>query len=159
MNAAGIELDELATARHSALEADPAHQTVTYDDFYAYMPTHQYIFTPTRELWPSSSVNARLPKVHEGAVVLSPATWLDQNRPVDQMTWAPGEPLVIWDRLVADGGWIKRKGSACFNLYRPPAIVGGDRNGVAPWCDHIRSVYPSHAGHIVRWLADRKSVV
>ena len=24
-------------------------------DFYSYMPTHQYIFTPTREMWPAST--------------------------------------------------------------------------------------------------------
>ena len=34
---------------------------VALDDFYAYMPGHSYIFVPTRELWPASSVNSRLP--------------------------------------------------------------------------------------------------
>ena len=33
---------------------------VTIDDFVAYMPGHVYIFTPSREVWPASSVNARL---------------------------------------------------------------------------------------------------
>jgi hypothetical protein len=28
--------------------------------FYAYMPLHRYIFAPSRELWPASSVNSRL---------------------------------------------------------------------------------------------------
>ena len=31
---------------------------VRLDDFYAYMPMHSYIYAPTRELWPASSVNA-----------------------------------------------------------------------------------------------------
>ena len=31
--------------------------------FVAYMPTHVYIFTPCREMWPAPSVNARLPRV------------------------------------------------------------------------------------------------
>lgn len=33
------------------------------EDFVAYMPSHQYIFKPTREMWPASSVNARVPPV------------------------------------------------------------------------------------------------
>ena len=36
---------------------------VAIDDFYAYMPGHSYIFVPTREMWPASSVNSRLPAV------------------------------------------------------------------------------------------------
>ena len=31
------------------------------DDFYAYMLEHKYIFAPTGEIWPASSVDARLP--------------------------------------------------------------------------------------------------
>ena len=33
---------------------------VALEDFYAYMPTHEYIFIPTREMWPAVSVNSRL---------------------------------------------------------------------------------------------------
>ena len=31
------------------------------DDFYGYMLEHRYIFAPTGEIWPASSVDARLP--------------------------------------------------------------------------------------------------
>ena len=36
---------------------------VKLEDFYAYMPMHNYIFAPSREPWPASSVNARIPPV------------------------------------------------------------------------------------------------
>src|ERR1035437_4362107 len=36
---------------------------VSLADFYAYMPMHNYIFTPSRDMWPASSVNARLASV------------------------------------------------------------------------------------------------
>jgi hypothetical protein len=36
---------------------------VSLGDFHAYMPTHSYIFAPSREMWPASSVNARIPPV------------------------------------------------------------------------------------------------
>jgi hypothetical protein len=29
------------------------------------MPTHSYIFTPSREMWPAASVNARIPPVSD----------------------------------------------------------------------------------------------
>jgi hypothetical protein len=69
---------------------------VTLEDFYAYMPGHEYIFIPTREMWPAVSVNARIGGVKVGVdddgepVTIPAALWLDQNKPVEQMTWAPG---------------------------------------------------------------------
>jgi hypothetical protein len=36
---------------------------VSLDDFYAFMPSHSYIFAPSREMWPAASVNARVPPV------------------------------------------------------------------------------------------------
>jgi hypothetical protein len=127
---------------------------VTLNDFHAYMPMHNYIFAPTRETWPASSINARL-----GSVLLDdekkiPAsTWLDQIRHVEQMTWAPGKPTLIHDELIDHGGWIARKDVTCFNLYRPPTIELGDPTQAGPWVDHGRKVYPDDADphhHVVR---------
>jgi hypothetical protein len=120
---------------------------VSRDDFSAYMPQHVYIFHPTREVWPASSVNARL-----GSAT---STWLDQNSPVEQMTWAPGMPMLIPDRLIADGGWIERPGVSCLNLYRPAIIKPGNAAEAARWLDHIDKVYRGDAEHIKKWLAHR----
>jgi hypothetical protein len=135
----------------------PKSTSVTKDDFFAYMPMHQYIFTPSRELWPAVSVNARVPPIIvRGLDKPIPASyWLDSHRAVEQMTWAPGEPMVIKDRLVANGGWISRPGCQCFNLYLPPTLVHGDRNGAQRWLDHVRLVYPNDADHIVMFVAQR----
>jgi hypothetical protein len=140
---------------------------VTIDDFVAYMPTHVYIFTPCREPWAGTSVNARLPSVpvlgkngrpkrRNGKIVtISPSRWLDQNRPVEQMTWAPGYPMLIKGRLVVDGGWIEREGVTCFNHYRPPGLQLGDASKAGPWLDHVRKIYPDDVNHINMWLAHR----
>lgn len=48
-----VELESISTGKRRVLP-----NAVTAEDFYAYMPTHQYIFVPSRELWPASSVNA-----------------------------------------------------------------------------------------------------
>ena len=144
-------------------EDDDVHQAekeasdggVLLNDFLAYMPTHSYIFMPSRELWPASSVNARIPPViGPTGKPIQPATWLDTNAPVEQMTWAPGKPMLIKDMLIADGGWIERPGCTVFNLYRPAHIVPkvGD---VAPWLSLVHKVFPNEADHIVLWLAHR----
>jgi len=88
-------------------------------------------------------------------VVLSAGSWLDRFKPVEQMTWAPGLPMIIRDRLILEGGWIERPGVACFNLYLPPAVPPGDLAKAGPWFDHIRYIYPEEADHIVDWLAHR----
>ena len=147
------------------LDAAPA-LGVSLDDFYAYMPQHVYIFTPTREVWPASSVDARIAPVPlldaDGAPVvdrqgkelkIAASAWLDRHRPVEQMTWLPGAPLVIENRLVAEGGWIERPGCQCFNLYRPPLLRPGDATQVGRWLEYVARVYPDDASHIVQYLA------
>jgi Family of unknown function (DUF5906) len=141
---------------------------VSLDDFHAVMPIHSYIFAPSREMWPARSVDARIPPVPifdaDGNSVLDDAgkqkrikasTWLDQNKPVEQMTWCPGLPMLIRNRLVSDGGWIERNDVTCFNLYRPPHIKPGNAQEAQRWLDHVRKVFGDDANHIVNWLAQR----
>ncbi|MGH9380857.1 MAG: DUF5906 domain-containing protein [Thermoanaerobaculia bacterium] len=143
---------ETRSAREEGKTPDPGGDlAVSARDFYAYMPMHMYIYRPTRELWPASSVNARAAEV-DG---MKPAPWIDQNRPVDQMTWAPGLPLLVPNRLIAEGGWIDHAGARVFNRYRPPKIEPGDASKAGPWLDHVRRVYPNDASHITTWLAQR----
>jgi hypothetical protein len=139
---------------------------VTLDHFVADMETHSYIYLPTRKPWPAPSVNARVRPVPlvdaEGRPVLDskkkpkriPASeWLDKNRPIEAVTWAPGEQMIVKDRLVAVGGWFDHAGASVLNLYRPPTIVHGDPKQAGPWIDHVRKVYPADAEHIIRWCA------
>ena len=157
--------DEKAARRERGA---PENAGVSLVDFRAYMPMHSYIFTPTREMWPASSVNARLAPIPlmdaDGKPVLDEdgkqikikaSTWLDQHRPVEQMTWAPAEAMLIYNRLISEGGWIEREGVTCFNLYRPPMIEPGNAAEAAPWLDHVEKVFPENVEHIVRWLAHR----
>jgi hypothetical protein len=141
---------------------------VSLNDFRAYMLMNNYIYMPTRDPWPKTSVNARLGKVQlvdaNGQPVLNDAgepekisasLWLDRNKSVEQMTWAPGLPELITNRLIADGGWIHRSNVTCLNLYRPPTIISGDAAAAKPWVDHLHRIYPNDAEHIQCWLAQR----
>ena len=141
---------------------------VTLADFYAFMPKHQYIFAPTGDLWPAASINARLPAVpllkKDGTAVLDdegnpksikPATWLDRNRPVEQMSWAPGEPEAIHGKLATKGGWIERDGVTTFNLYQPPIRQPGNPAGAARWLALGRRIYPNSFDRIATFCAHR----
>jgi hypothetical protein len=129
-----------------------------FDEFWAYLPDHKYIYVPTGELWPAASVDSRLPPVdvpmHAKPILAS--KFLDQTRAVQQMIWAPGEPTVIENRLMADGGWIPHIDARSFNLYRAPPpvppLAGAD---ASPWVRHVEYVFGAEADHIIKWLAHR----
>lgn len=141
-----IEVDAAPEAR----EGEFAKLT----DFFAYMPAHSYIFIPTRDLWPASSVNARVfPRPMLNGKPVQPASWLDLNRPVEQMTWDPNEPLLIKDRVMQISGYAQHQGASIFNLYRPPEPQDGDTSKAGPWLAHLRKIYPNDADHVVNYLA------
>lgn len=127
-----------------------AKQPRSLDDFYAYLPLHKYIFRPTREMWPSSSINSVLPIAADKE---TPAQWLDRNRAVDQMTWAPGEPELIEDRVMVNGGWNPKSGARCFNLYLPSSLVLGDATQARPWLELGKKIYPDDFSHIKNYFA------
>jgi hypothetical protein len=73
------------------------------------------------------------------------------------MTWAPGEPLTISDRLISEGGWVSHNGVSTFNLYRPPTIKKGNAKRAKPWLDLVRRVYPGEDGEeILNFCAHRR---
>src|SRR5262245_58242885 len=124
---------------------------LSINNFYAYMPMHNYIYAPTRETWPASSVNARIAPING----VSASAWIDQHQPVEQLSWIPGEPMPIKDHLISEGGWIEHTGSTVFNLYRTRTITPGNPTQAGPWIEHIKTIYPDNADHIIRWLAHR----
>ena len=140
---------------------DLPEQGIELDDFVSHAPSRTYFFLPCREPWPGASVNARLPKIEvttaDGELKeVSPSAWLDRHRSVEQMTWCPGEPMLIPDKLfIAAGGWIERAGVTSLNHYRAPLIEPGNAAEADKWIDHVHKVYPDNAEHIIRWLAHR----
>lgn len=119
---------------------------VGLEDFVAYMPLHNYIFTPTRDLWPASSVNARIFRVQVGTnekgepIEISASAWLDQNKPVEQMTWAPGEPHA--DQRPTD---FRRRLDRATGMYGLQSLSRTDV-GAVQWRrrNPLARSYPSH---------------
>lgn len=138
------------------IEQQEGVEDIRLEHFRAFLPDHSYIFIPTRELWPASSVDSRVTwPTGSTDKPMRPSKWLDRHAAVEQMTWAPGVPMLIEDRLVDAGGWIDYNGMTTFNLYRPPTIALGDPADVEPWVSHVRKVYGNDADHLIAWLAHR----
>ncbi|MGF6467603.1 primase-helicase family protein [Paraburkholderia youngii] len=126
----------------------------SYNDFYAYMPSHKYLHVPTGELWPASSVNAKLPPMEVGDEVYVKANaWLDEHRAVMQIVWMPGEPQIIEDRVMQAAGWQAHAGAHSFNLYVPPPPSAGDATKAGAWLGHLERLYPNDWSYIVDWCA------
>ena len=153
------EVPPSSSADDHGVGPPPTHDSL--NDFWAYMPQHNYIFVPTGELWPGASVNSRILPISVGTnekgepIKIPASVWLDQRKPVEQMTWSPGEPTLIHDRLITGGGWIDRPGATVFNLYRGPTLALGEPSKAGPWLDHVKKIYPNDADHLVKWLAHR----
>jgi hypothetical protein len=141
---------------------------LTFADFVAYAPSRMCIYLPCKAPWPNASVDKRLPAQplldasgnpvlnSKGKVVLIPASeWLEKNQSVEAMTWAPGEPEFVRDRLAVDGGWVPKAGVTTLNIYRPPTLDLGDATQATRWIEHWHAIYPDDADHIIAWLASR----
>lgn len=143
---------------------------ISLNDFIAHAPDHSYIFLGDNATWKGSAINTRIkpvpmlnakgqPKVNPKtgkASLQKPTDWLDLNRSVEQMTWAPGEPQVILGKMMVKGaGWVRKKGVKVFNLYYPPVLEPGDPRDALPWINHLQKVYPDDWRHITSYLAHR----
>lgn len=129
------------------LEDSLTGSVVHLNDFWYVGPQAQFIYTPSMKLWPTTAVEAQFgKKIADG---------IKSGRTLVDLTWHPGEPMFISDKLVDGGGWVHHAGVKIINLYRPPAGIGGDASMAARWIDHIRLIYPDDADHVIRWLAQR----
>jgi hypothetical protein len=136
---------------------DAEERSLPVTDFVAFSPDHRYIYRPTGEVWSSSAVNSRVPlvKIGGGRKPIPASTWLDRNDAVEQQVWAPGEPRIIEDNLVAEAGFFAKEGARIFNLYKPPEIVRSRDDDISFWQSHLQELWPDEADHVERWFAHR----
>lgn len=122
---------------------------------------HGYWCLPTGTLWSAADIDRafgkqRVGKDDDGREIFVPTSkWLTQHARIDQLTWAPGEPMFMFDTVVVEGGLLPRKGLTALNLYRGPRSAAGDAKAVQPWLDHVHKLYVRDADHIITWLAQR----
>jgi hypothetical protein len=141
----------------------------TIADFYWLLTKRKCVFVPlpNSELWPAASVDERVPwpyKLDKDGIVardengdpirIKPSKWIARNQAIDAMTWIPGEPKIVIDRMPDAGGLVSQLGARVLNTYRPPPERGrGRADGAGPWLDLVRKLYPDDAEDIVTYMA------
>ena len=147
--------------RHAERRAEQIAHDLQFDHFRAVPAQHGYWCLPTGTLWSAADIDRafgkqRVGKDDDGREIFVPTSkWLTQHARIDQLTWAPGEPMFMFDTVVVEGGLLPRKGLTALNLYRGPRCAAGDAKAVQPWLDHVHKLYPGDAEHIITWLAQR----
>ena len=142
---------------------------IVFEDFYALAPANRCIYRPTRDIWNNEAVDNRLPPMPlldangnpvrvGGKIKMIPASKaLAQRRSVERMTWAPGEPEIVENKLLVDDGWIEKPGARTYNTYLPPNVVLGDASLAKPWLDHMHKLFVADiANHCIAWMAHRR---
>jgi hypothetical protein len=137
------------------------------EDFVSLAPSRCCVYLPCKSLWPNASIDDRFgpvplldasgnPVKRNGKVVMIRRTvWLAQNRSVEKLVWAPGEPEFIHDKLAVDGGWVEKQGATTLNTFRAPNPTLGDKAQATRWVEHWYKLYPDEAKHIIAWFACR----
>jgi hypothetical protein len=142
---------------------------VTLDDFLAYLPVNKYIYLPDRTLWLAVTINTTLAPVEIGTkdvkkpnsdevetkpVTIPPSKWLNRNKGIACMTWAPGHPVIIHGKAIHGDGWIENSNSTTFNEYREPTMkrIPGDPS---PWINHVKRLCGEHSQHFLYYCAHR----
>jgi hypothetical protein len=128
----------------SATDAALANAMPGLNDYWAYLPTAQFIHRPTGMLHVASSVDGTIGKDARAALIVA--------RPVHKMTWAPGYPERFQIKDI-DPTDERGSNSWLYNKYQPPKAP--DKVGdVSPWLNLLRSLYPDDFDHIVHYFAD-----
>ena len=141
------------------------------EDFCRYLiQPNAYFFIPCRELWPGSSVNARL-ATRSGADQERPAEarqerqadqhfgdQMDRRQPPRRTDHLASRPADVHHR--SPGGRRRlgreaRHDRASTSIGRR-ASFRATRSKAKPWLDHVHKIYPDDAEHIIRWLAHHR---
>ena len=152
-----IEIDNPQDKKLNGLSENKEKLLIT--DFYAFAPDNRFICAKTNELWPEASIDKRLPRIEQnvnGVVKkIKPSAWLAHHRSIEQMTWYPGYPQIIVDKLIKEGSLIDARGYTAYNLYTPPNIKPGNPEKAELWVNHVRDIYGEEANHLFDWFAHR----
>jgi hypothetical protein len=151
----GASLEPLAAMSQPLTVPSGAPNELTPADFWACLPLHNYINRRTREFWSVEAVNGHLKRFTEGVCEgMRPAAWLDMFRFVQQVSWQPAYPEIIEGKVATAGMLSDDPTGRIYNLFHPSDAVASYADA-SPWVEHVKTLYPDDAEHILNWMAYR----
>lgn len=136
-------------------------QTYNRDDFDSLGTVSGYIYHGTGDIFGGRKVDHFVGPVRSGrgrngrASFMPASKWLDENRAVSQMIWAPGETEIIEGKYLRDGGWVDAPNKRSYNRYVPPPDFDGDPEKAERFLTLVQTIYPEEADEILDWLAHK----
>lgn len=127
--------------------ADHSNSVGEFADYYAYMEKPELLYLPTRKFFPVKNVEARTRKGF--------GKWLAKNRAIHSVTWAPGLPTIIENKIAMANGWQDKPGVNTLNKYIPPDPIGGDPEDCDPWLNLGATLWGDDLEHMLNWMAYR----
>lgn len=115
-------------------------------DFYAHIEEGKFMDVRTRRLIPPRPVDDMIGPIMVGDTKMRASTWLNRNRPIRCVAYAPGRPQLIRNKIFDQGGWDDVGGYHTFNRYKPPRqLKKGDATMAGPYIDHVTNLYGAEA--------------
>lgn len=132
------------TAEQAAIANIPVGQSVSMNDFFAFLPDHTYIHRASGERFSAASVDELVTKEVRSVLALTV--------PVHKYTWAPGkgERFVLSE---LDDTYVDGEKVWLYNSYRAPKphVHAGD---ASRWLELVRRLYPDDVEHLISYFAD-----
>src|SRR3954447_20751223 len=94
-----------ATREAALNDPEAPAATRSIEDFWATPAEgNKYLHVPSHKLWGKESLNGYLASQYGYAGRPKASAVCDEQRVVNQLTWAPGEPEVIEGKILSEGG-------------------------------------------------------
>lgn len=118
-------------------------------DFYALPSQSKYVYVPTRRLWDRDAVVR--------SIGIDATKSLDRKRSCQELTWCPGMPMIVPDKVIFNGAWREKEGACTFNAYCPPDAIPdwADPDKAEPWLDLGSRLFGKYHDNVLDWMACR----
>lgn len=121
--------------------------TATPDNFYWIMSDSKFMYTPTRSLFERPAVQRQIGKEE--------ASLVERDRVCSNLTWIPGLPTIVRDKVIIEGELEDFPGNNLFNWYKPPRPLPDDADPAQAqfWLDLGFTLFGDDLPHTLDWLA------
>lgn len=128
-------------------DADALKVPLCPEDVLFHMANNDYVYRPTGELLPATTVRKLLGAKTERLVNLRQA--------VNDITWAPDKRFeIIEGQALVDGGWTSIPDHRTYNRFqRAPQEPRRSAGDVKPWLDHGKKLLGEHWLDVLHWFA------
>jgi hypothetical protein len=117
------------------------------NNYFWILDQNRYLYAPSRSFIEKAAVARQLGN--------EPAMAVERERVCSNITWMPGEPAYIADKIFVDGELEDFPGNNLFNMYKPPRPLSenADPDKAAFWLDLGKHIFGDDLDRLLDCLA------